>query len=1175
MLLRLFHLRDDRWVRRLIVALGALGVLSVCLWLLPAVVASRWCWPLVLSRMTVGIDGQVTSGPAALGWFSPVVVDGLSVRDEHGDAVAEVGRLRTEATLLSLLWKSRDLGVVWIEQPVLTVVVRDDGSNWEDILAAWWSQPSTADPPRVRLRITDGVLDVRDESARYGRVEAVFGTVELPGVGSGSGEVRLERCRVVTGGQSGDCTASATWQSPGDGSTQWSLSVQTHAVGLALLRAAATRWNLDLQADGALTADVACRGGGSPGVLTVDIRQADVRPLVVVAPSWLGADRLQLQAVQLSGSCTWSGTCGEFRGTELICDLGRFKMDGRVAWPAEAGTGWWQHLLSHAATADLHVEGQVDLARLAATLPRTLNIREGATIESGTVQVQLTNRQAGGERQCLARVEASDVAAVHQGRRLSWSAPWRLTLDAAQTAAGWHVRQLDGQSAFLRLRGEGTAESGQVDLSCDVRQLAGELQDMFDLGGLEAAGTASARLEWSRRGPEQFTAQGSGVLENLRVATASGVNWQEKRLDATLAAEAITNQQGLALLRSGRVTVASAPADRLELQLLEPVAPWGPDPAWAWGCLVRGDWGTWLARLGPWLGVGTVAARGQGQLECSVRLAPARWDVQKLLLRGEPVRLSGPFGDIDEPVVQVELDGSWERLARQWNVTHALVQTSGLALRVNDAGWHGAASPGRATGELSFRADLGRLHSAWRLAAAPQNWRANGMAQGQVSLVLHEGNTQARWAIDLTSVELARRTSTTAPGMRNVIPVATQAGWTSLWSEPSLKLVGSGEYVAARDTIQVDRFDVTTADQLGISAAGAIARPWSQCDVDVTGRVSYDLARLLERAWPQSAVRVSGRDTQPFSLRGPLFSAAPAGAEPAARGRVPTELLAQAGLRWQSANLYGITVGPGLLSARLAAGTLESDAIETSLSGGMLRLVPRVRLNQTPSVLTLDAGPVLTNVRITPGMCQSWLKYLAPLVAEATQAEGTFSLMLEETAVPLVQPSAAQVRGIVAVDEARIGPGSLAMQLLELAERIRALVQGRLPSQALRPADTWVTLPAQQTRFQFVNGRVHHDRCEFQIGDTLVRTRGSVGVDQTLALVAELPIPDAWLARDARLAVLRGTTLQIPVSGTFDRPQLDAQALEQLSTQVLRQTANRMLEEGVQRGLQQLLGPRR
>jgi hypothetical protein len=241
----------------------------------------------------------------------------------------------------------------------------------------------------------------------------------------------------------------------------------------------------------------------------------------------------------------------------------------------------------------------------------------------------------------------------------------------------------------------------------------------------------------------------------------------------------------------------------------------------------------------------------------------------------------------------------------------------------------------------------------------------------------------------------------------------------------------------------------------------------------------------------------------------------------------------------------------------------------------MLRLVPRVRLNQTPSVLTLDAGPVLTNVRITPGMCQSWLKYLAPLVAEATQAEGTFSLMLEETAVPLVQPSAAQVRGIVAVDEARIGPGSLAMQLLELAERIRALVQGRLPSQALRPADTWVTLPAQQTRFQFVDGRVHHDRCEFQIGDTLVRTRGSVGVDQTLALVAELPIPDAWLARDARLAVLRGTTLQIPVSGTFDRPQLDAQALEQLSTQVLRQTANRMLEEGVQRGLQQLLGPRR
>jgi hypothetical protein len=82
-------------------------------------------------------------------------------------------------------------------------------------------------------------------------------------------------------------------------------------------------------------------------------------------------------------------------------------------------------------------------------------------------------------------------------------------------------------------------------------------------------------------------------------------------------------------------------------------------------------------------------------------------------------------------------------------------------------------------------------------------------------------------------------------------------------------------------------------------------------------------------------------------------------------------------------------------------------------------------------------------------------------------------------------------------------------------------------------------------------------------------------LDQSLALIAEVPIPESWLTRDPRLAVLRGTTLEIPIAGTFQRPRLDAQALEQLSTQVLRQTANRMLEEGVQRGLQQLLGPRR
>ena len=215
------------------------------------------------------------------------------------------------------------------------------------------------------------------------------------------------------------------------------------------------------------------------------------------------------------------------------------------------------------------------------------------------------------------------------------------------------------------------------------------------------------------------------------------------------------------------------------------------------------------------------------------------------------------------------------------------------------------------------------------------------------------------------------------------------------------------------------------------------------------------------------------------------------------------------------------------------------------------------------------------DVSITPGMCQGWLKYVTPLAADATRAEGKFSLSLERAAIPLERPATSQVQGILLVDSARIGPGPLAMQFIDLGEQIKALVQGRLPSGATREPITWVLIPPQRTRFEVVDGRVHHDQFVFHLGDAVLRTRGSVGFDQSLALVAQVPIQDEWLARDPRLAALQGMTVEVPISGTLSRPQLDTHALERLSTQVVRQSANRLLEEGVNRGLQQLLGPKR
>jgi hypothetical protein len=370
--------------------------------------------------------------------------------------------------------------------------------------------------------------------------------------------------------------------------------------------------------------------------------------------------------------------------------------------------------------------------------------------------------------------------------------------------------------------------------------------------------------------------------------------------------------------------------------------------------------------------------------------------------------------------------------------------------------------------------------------------------------------------------------------------------------------------------------EISSADDLKVVTAGGIAQPFSRCVVDLQGQVSYDLAKLCDRLLPSADWRAAGQDTQSFSLRGPLTGQPDGSASKVLpRGLVSPELAGSAGLRWQSADLWGIPVGPGSVTARLSNGTLDTGTLEVPVSQGVLQMAPRLRFSPEGAVLSVDAGQVLTGIAITPEMCRDWLKYVAPLAADATRAEGKFTLQLDKATVPLQQPEAAHLQGAVAVDAGRLGPGPLALQFVSLGEQIRAIVQGRLPSPSVGSSVTWASIPPQRTRFQLVDGRVYHDQFELHVGDAVIRTRGSVGLDQTLALTAQVPIRDEWLGGDPRLAVLRGLIVEIPIGGTFQRPELDSRALEQLASQTLRQTANRLMEEGLQRGLQELLGPRR
>ena len=214
---------------------------------------------------------------------------------------------------------------------------------------------------------------------------------------------------------------------------------------------------------------------------------------------------------------------------------------------------------------------------------------------------------------------------------------------------------------------------------------------------------------------------------------------------------------------------------------------------------------------------------------------------------------------------------------------------------------------------------------------------------------------------------------------------------------------------------------------------------------------------------------------------------------------------------------------------------------------------------------------MIESIRITPEMCDTWLKYVAPLLADATRIDGSLSVDLTHAHVPLNAPATGDIAGTVLVHSAQVRPGPVAAPFVSIAGQLRSLLR-KQPLAALNDStntSALMTIQDGQVPFRMVQGRVYHENFQVVIGDVIIRTRGSVGQDQTLDMVADIPIQEKWL--DGVVAqVMRGQTLQVPIRGTLQQPDVDKRVFEQLARQLLSAPAQQVIQDQIFRGLNKL-----
>jgi hypothetical protein len=406
------------------------------------------------------------------------------------------------------------------------------------------------------------------------------------------------------------------------------------------------------------------------------------------------------------------------------------------------------------------------------------------------------------------------------------------------------------------------------------------------------------------------------------------------------------------------------------------------------------------------------------------------------------------------------------------------------------------------------------------------------------------------------------------------------------WVEPKVNLTGEGTYDPAGDqlTLKQARLD---AAAISMAASGTIGELSRTCQVNLTGKLACDMASVAQKLRPilGDTLELTGNLRRDFELRGPLFARLGRRSVAAATRAPRATLTGQGGIGWDQARFLGLTAGAASIDATLKEGIVAIDPLNVPVSEGKLLAAPRIDLNEPNLPLRLDKGPVLQQVRISPELCRGWLKYVAPLLADATRAEGKFSLDLEQGTVPLVQPETMDVGGILSIHEAQVGPGPLAVTYLNLALQVKSILMGKpANSETIDPKKGWILLPEQRVAMKTVQGRVFHQDLVMQVNDVEVRTQGSVGFDQSLNLVAAIPVQEKWIEKGKLPAAFKGQKIYIPIRGKISRPEPDTQVLRDLAKQMLIGGAKSLLQEELnknknrfgeelQKGLDRLFNP--
>jgi hypothetical protein len=334
--------------------------------------------------------------------------------------VASIGAFRTEKSLISLLLDVDQVGRVHVENPSVHLIAYEKDTNLERVFAAFLNSEEES-KVTAEVSVTGGTLQYEDDVAkRQYQVNKLTADCSLGDAADGitlaasgelAGQIKPASFQI-------DLRATPSKET-GGALANGKVHCQTVDLPLDLLDPLLRRGMAEARVSGHVSSELE----GAWGELTSEgkaslngvVRLANVN----FAAAALSADEIRLENVEIPCRVRQDGDTIEVEELAVKCELGQVTLSGS----AKSSDFSAENVAAALAREPFQLKGNLDVAKLAAMLPKTLKLREGTAITTGQIDLLASSHQQQSGTSWTGLVETKQLAGAANGRPITRDKP--------------------------------------------------------------------------------------------------------------------------------------------------------------------------------------------------------------------------------------------------------------------------------------------------------------------------------------------------------------------------------------------------------------------------------------------------------------------------------------------------------------------------------------------------------------------------------------------------------------------------------------------------------------------------------------------------------------------------------------------------------------------------------